>query len=282
MTLAIAQDTGIDANQLEEILVHGNLEKLTPAQRLDYYTVTCKSLGLNPLTKPFQYIRLNGKLTLYASREATDQLRRIHGISTQITDTKMIDESYMVTARAYNSEGRQEESVGVVPLTGLRGDAHANALMKAETKAKRRATLSFCGLGMLDESESDTIAGAEVNIVDVDTGEFYQPAPTPRKQAQPPAGKVEVVEAVPVPPQESIAEEIAEETSEPVSNGQPYCDKPEHNVDGQPLAYDAMQNPSTGEYRYAHPYSYVDDNGKPRTGWCVSNIPVPDNMQFDN
>jgi hypothetical protein len=40
-----------------------------------------------------------------------------------------------------------------VPIAGLRGEARANAMMKAETKAKRRATLAICGLGMLDESE---------------------------------------------------------------------------------------------------------------------------------
>ena len=32
--------------------------------------------------------------------------------------------------------------------------------MKAETKAKRRVTLSICGLGMLDETEVETIPGA--------------------------------------------------------------------------------------------------------------------------
>ena len=32
--------------------------------------------------------------------------------------------------------------------------------MKAETKAKRRVTLSICGLGILDESETDTMPGA--------------------------------------------------------------------------------------------------------------------------
>ena len=35
--------------------------------------------------------------------------------------------------------------------------ALANAIMKTETKAKRRATLSICGLGFLDESEIETI-----------------------------------------------------------------------------------------------------------------------------
>jgi hypothetical protein len=36
-----------------------------------------------------------------------------------------------------------------------------NALMKAVTKAKRRVTLSICGLGMLDETEVETIPDVE-------------------------------------------------------------------------------------------------------------------------
>ena len=35
----------------------------------------------------------------------------------------------------------------------LKGEVRANAILKAVTKAKRRATLSICGLGWLDESE---------------------------------------------------------------------------------------------------------------------------------
>ena len=35
-------------------------------------------------------------------------------------------------------------------------------MMKAETKAKRRATLSICGLGLLDETEVSTIPGAVI------------------------------------------------------------------------------------------------------------------------
>jgi type I restriction enzyme S subunit len=37
---------------------------LTEQQRMTYYTEVCRSLGLNPLTRPFEYITLNGKLTL--------------------------------------------------------------------------------------------------------------------------------------------------------------------------------------------------------------------------
>ncbi len=48
--------------------------------------------------------------------------------------------------------------------------------MKAETKAKRRVTLSICGLGMLDESEVPSVKGAEVVPVEI-------PAPKPAAPA---------------------------------------------------------------------------------------------------
>jgi hypothetical protein len=42
------------------------------------------------------------------------------------------------------------------------GESRANALMKGTTKAKRRVTLSICGLGgMPDESELDGMPGAK-------------------------------------------------------------------------------------------------------------------------
>jgi hypothetical protein len=42
------------------------------------------------------------------------------------------------------------------------GDMLANAMMRCETKAKRRVTLSIVGLGWTDESEIDSIPGAAV------------------------------------------------------------------------------------------------------------------------
>lgn len=65
-----------------------------------------------------------------------------------------------MTARATDPAGRSDEAIGAVSVAGLRGDALANAIMKAETKAKRRVTLSIVGLGWLDESEIETIPAA--------------------------------------------------------------------------------------------------------------------------
>ena len=138
---------------LERVVVGGDLSKLSPVERVTYYAQVCSSVGLNPLTRPFEYISLNNKLTLYAKRDCTDQLRALHGVSCQIVGRELIGDIYVVTTRAKDKTGREDESTGAVNLKGKAGDDLANAYMKAETKSKRRVTLSICGLGILDESE---------------------------------------------------------------------------------------------------------------------------------
>jgi hypothetical protein len=146
---------------MESVIVKGDLARLTPEERAQYYAEVCRSVGLNPLTQPFSYITLNGKLTLYALRGATDQLRAIYKVSVVEMTERERDGVCIVTCKVQNAEGRTDIATGAVTLGSLKGDALANALMKAETKAKRRATLSICGLGMLDELEVETIpAGA--------------------------------------------------------------------------------------------------------------------------
>jgi hypothetical protein len=142
---------------MERVLLGGDLSKLDSRERVQYYARVCESVGLNPLTRPFDYLTLNGRLVLYAKRDATDQLRKIHGVSLTIKSRDTIEGVYVVTAGATDKSGRVDESTGAVAIAALRGDNLANALMKAETKAKRRVTLSICGLGMLDETEMETI-----------------------------------------------------------------------------------------------------------------------------
>lgn len=140
---------------MEAVIVKGDLAQLSSLERAKYYRTVCESIGLNPLTKPFEYITLNGKLTLYARKDATDQLRRHYGVSVvEMTDV-MLEGLTVVTVKVRDSTGRTDMAKGAVSLKGLQGEALANAIMKAETKAKRRATLSICGLGFFDESEVD-------------------------------------------------------------------------------------------------------------------------------
>jgi hypothetical protein len=143
----------VDGTTVERVLLDGDLGQLSAAQRVTYYGKVCDTLGLNPLTRPFEYLVLNNKLTLYARREATEQLRKLHHVSLTIAARELVEDTYLVTARAVLPDGRVDESIGAKSIANLKGEARANAMMTAETKAKRRVTLSICGLGMLDESE---------------------------------------------------------------------------------------------------------------------------------
>jgi hypothetical protein len=153
MTNALAPAQQIDPALIERVIIHGDLRQLNSQQKVSYYNAVCESVGLNPLTQPFQYLVLSGREVLYARREATDQLRYLHNVSVAITARELMEDCYIVTARARLPDGRTDESIGAVPIASLKGEFRANAMMKAETKAKRRVTLAICGLGMLDETE---------------------------------------------------------------------------------------------------------------------------------
>lgn len=146
MTAATSPDA------IESLLIQGDLARLTPEERSRYYLRVCQSLGLNPLTRPLEYMTLNNRLTLYARKDATDQLRKLHGVSIGEPTIRFEDEWIIVTVSARLPDGRTDSDIGVVNRRDMRGD-FGNCLMKAVTKAKRRATLSICGLGLLDETE---------------------------------------------------------------------------------------------------------------------------------
>lgn len=141
----------------ESLVVKGDLSGLSPTEKAKVYIATCERLGLNPQTQPFQMLKLNGKEILYASRGATDQLAAIHKLTREIIEgpevrdfggTKLL----YCKAKVSHPNGRVETSVATLPPR-----VDENSLMKLETKAKRRATLSILGLGMLDEVEVESI-----------------------------------------------------------------------------------------------------------------------------
>jgi hypothetical protein len=168
---------------IEEVtLAGGDLAKISPEKRKVYVRHKAELYGLNHQMEPFALLTLDGKLTLYVTRAGTDQIRRKENISIKIVAREEHDGMYVVTCQATMPDGRTDEAVGAVPLvervvaewktdarTGRRYPVYdptgavrgldpinrANAVMKAETKSKRRATISIAGLGMLDESELD-------------------------------------------------------------------------------------------------------------------------------
>jgi len=150
---------------MEQVLIKGDLKNLSESERARYYTRVCDSVGLNPLTKPFEYITLNGKLCLYARKDATDQLRKLYAVSVLESTQEEMEGVYIVVCKVADKSGRTDIARGAVNIAGLKGEALANALMKTETKAKRRATLSICGLGFLDETEIEDIDAKSKRVV---------------------------------------------------------------------------------------------------------------------
>jgi len=172
------------ADLLEKVIINNDLAGLTSLEKVTHIKNICESLGLNPLTKPFQLLKFQGKEVIYCTKDATEQLRKNYEVSIKNIDTKIIDGIYIVTANACFPDGRSDSSTGVISIKGLIGDALANAMMKAETKAKRRVTLSICGLGLLDEAETDTMKGAVKLDHNPQTGEVLEPSKPAEKANQ--------------------------------------------------------------------------------------------------
>lgn len=149
----------------ESLALRGDVSMLKAGDKIAYYRQLCERLGLDPMSQPFLPLKLNGKEVFYATRAATDQLARLHNVTREVISREQMLDVYIVKVRAALPSGRFEESIGAVAIGGLKGEMLANGLMKGETKAKRRATLALLGLGMLDESELDTITPSRIERV---------------------------------------------------------------------------------------------------------------------
>lgn len=154
MSLAI-RSTNIENEKLfEKVILQNDLAGLSPLEKVEHVKNMCISLGLNPLTKPIQLHKFDGKEIPYMSKDGTEQLRNLHDVSITKLETEIINDNlYIVKAYAQKPNGRVDCSTSVQTIGGLKGKYMENAMKKCETQAKRRVTLSICGLGMLDETE---------------------------------------------------------------------------------------------------------------------------------
>jgi len=199
---AEGQRLNIATSILEKVAVLGDLSPLSSAERMHYYKSVCESLGVNPLTKPFDYLELgdgeNKKLKLYPNETCAAQLRDLKGITIESRESEIVEDIYIVRVKGKDKTGRSDEAIGAVPLVeeggqwkvGTRRDgstyrffeksgtekplgplARANAMKKAETQAKRRLALSLGGLGY------------NLTGVVVDLEEMAEPAAMPTPEA---------------------------------------------------------------------------------------------------
>ena len=134
---------------------------LGPEDRAAYVAAICKSLRLNPLTRPVQFLALQGREVLYLTRGATDQLAARHNLNRETLegpDFRTMENVKVAYCKVKVTlpSGRYEEATATLKMT-----SPADDLMKVETKAKRRATLSILGVGVLSEEEAESIPASE-------------------------------------------------------------------------------------------------------------------------
>ena len=178
------------AAALTHYLGTGDLSRLTGPQKAALYTRTCESLGINSLTRPFEWIEFydpetkGKKLVMYPKSACADQIAYQHRIRVQVLEEKIVGSLFKVEMKGTMPNGRTETNVAYLDLTDrdgnqLKGQRLGNAFMKAHTKAKRR--LVFGMVGMMAPPDVEDLQ--RVRVVTVDGSGNVIDAPTAEQKA---------------------------------------------------------------------------------------------------
>ena len=62
-----------EASVINAALAQGDIGRMTDAEKTQYYLRVCKSMGLNPDTRPLGFLTFQGRVILYATKNCTDQ-----------------------------------------------------------------------------------------------------------------------------------------------------------------------------------------------------------------
>jgi len=210
-----------DTEAMNQLLFYGDISALSQEDKGKYLFALCKSQGLNPWTRPFDFITLNGKLTVYANKGAAAQLADVRQISSEVVyegplriGDKLNEGIYQVSMKFTDSKSRVSFETGAVTIQGLQGEALSNAIMKCWTKCKRRGTLSHAGLGFPDEAELDSIPEVRARQ---GTPRIIQPALNPAELSDPMVEAPSVTVSTPAPPRAPAQPQ----TIKPALNGAP-------------------------------------------------------------
>jgi len=170
----IRADPAIARAAVVHMLGTGDYSKLSDDQRAQLHLQMCTSLGVNPLTRPFEWIEFydpetrGKKLTLYPKSSLADQLSYVHRIRVRTVEEKMVGTLYKLVLEGTMPDGRSETNVAYLDMVDregkpLRGQRHGNGLMKARTKCKRRLIFGMVGMSMPDR---DSLQDARTVVVD--------------------------------------------------------------------------------------------------------------------
>ena len=149
-------------NAMRAYLRSGDLSSLPEAEKDKVLIKMCAHYDLDPILRPFILLTLNGKQVWYPTKAATDQVAAKFNLTREVIEIKENVERGVIECRvkitapgcersetciaAVSITEFQRDSSGKVAPQLMRGETYANALMKVESKAKRRATLGWLGI----------------------------------------------------------------------------------------------------------------------------------------
>jgi hypothetical protein len=145
-------------NPIDYLDLPKDLSKLSRKRQNEIYTEACDRLGLNPFSFPLDLLK--GKLII--NEIGTSQLRAKYGISIAVKNHELLPYQETITDPETRAEKTVTRYLAIVTVTATCGDRveeasgaveafgammRSNALKKAETQARKRATLAMCGQG---------------------------------------------------------------------------------------------------------------------------------------
>lgn len=219
---------------VREYFRSGNVAQMSEVEKDYVLARLCEKYGLDPILRPFDLISFQGGQKFYMTASATNQLANAKGLSRQVLNLT-IDDTRMIarcTVEVKDPNGRSEVANGFIAVSKfqqppkgdtsgipkkvpLDGDDLANALLKLETKTKRRATLSFFGVmdaaGDYEDrpvvqpiipqlsapqlpraqvvAEAETVAGAVLTNAEINSTSANPPPPPIPRRGRPPKGQ---------------------------------------------------------------------------------------------
>lgn len=148
-------------------MTSGDLSRMPKAVKDQFITSLAVKIGVPPYPPPFMFATdKRGKETLVPTKHLAQALRDKCGISTEITYQgplvmgNEVDTSiYVVRIKGTLPNGRYAEDMGTGCFVGdtIAGRGKADEILKTVTKACNRVTYNLLGLGLLDETELDSM-----------------------------------------------------------------------------------------------------------------------------
>lgn len=150
--------------KIDRALVRGDMRGLTIDQLDQAKVRLAEQMGIDPAFSPIDFIpdKKTGRLVPYINSRGAAFLRRKHGLEVTGIEVVVHREGLVVLRCVLRGgDGRTDQALGAASWLPDMPTEEARAWLVAETRAKRRATMSAVGIFL--EGPSDEVEG-EPNV----------------------------------------------------------------------------------------------------------------------